>query len=106
MNWFFLLVGFALAVFMGAALVLLLATMRPQWSAKRRQLTAASVLPVISAAATLLGIWFISMAEHGQGERMEDLAVTALAMIGGGFTLLALVGGFIGASLAQRRRRP
>jgi hypothetical protein len=106
MNWFFLLIGFALAVFMGAALVSLLATMRPQWSAGRRQMTAASVLPAISAVATLLGIWFISTAEHGQGERMADSAVAALAMIGGGFTLLALVGGVVGASLAQRRRRP
>jgi hypothetical protein len=106
MNWSFLLIGFALAVFMGAALVSLLATMRPQWSARRRQMTAASVLPAISAVATLLGIWFISTAEHGSGERMEDLAVTALATIGGGFALLALLGGLIGASLAQRRRRP
>lgn len=106
MNWFFLLIGFALAVFMGAALASLLRTMRPQWNARRRQMTAASVLPAISAVTTLLGIWFISTAEHGQGERMEDLAVTALATIGGGFTLLALVGGMVGVSLAQRRRRP
>jgi apolipoprotein N-acyltransferase len=106
MNWTFPLISFALAVFMGAALVSLLTAMRPQWSAKRRQMTAASVLPAISAVATLLGIWFISTAEHGQGERMEDLAVTALATIGGGFTLLALVGGLVGASLAQKRRRP
>ena len=104
MNWTFPLIGFALAVFMGAALVSLLTTIRPQWSARRRQLMAAAVLPVVSAVATLAGIWFISTAKHGQGERMEDLAVAALATIGGGFTLLALAGGLLGAVLAGRRR--
>lgn len=106
MNWSFLLIGFALAVFMGAGLVSLLATLRPEWSAQRRTLTAASVLPTITVVATLFGILFVSTAEHGQGERMEDLAIAALVTIGGGFTLLALVGGLIGAALAGRRRRP
>lgn len=105
MNWTFLLIGFALAVFMGAALVSLFATLRPEWSAQRRQLTAAAILPAITAAATVLGILFITTAEHGAGETMEDLAIRALAAIGGGFTLLALVGGLIGARLAGRRRR-
>ena len=105
MTWSFLLIGFALAVFMGAALVSLLATLKPQWTTRRRQLTAASILPAVTAVATLLGIWFISSAEHGQGQTMEDLAVSALATIGGGFTALALVGGLIGAGLAGRRRR-
>ena len=104
MTWSFLLIGFALAVFMGAALVSLLATIRPQWTARRRQLTAASILPAVTAAATLLGIWFIATAEHGGSERMEDLAIAAMATIGGGFTLLALFGGLIGAMLAGRRR--
>ena len=104
MNWTFALIGFALAVFMGAALVSLLATLRPQWTARRRRLTAASILPVITGVATLLGIWFVSTAEHGQTQTMEDLAIAGLAAIGGGFTILALVGGLIGASLAGRRR--
>jgi hypothetical protein len=55
--------------------------------------------------ATLLGILFIATAEHGESERMEDLAIAAMATIGGGFTLLALVGGLIGAVLAGLRRR-
>src|SRR3954463_13145896 len=88
-----ILLGFALAVLMGAGIVSLLATIRPEWSPRRRQLTAASVLPIGGAVATLLGIVFISTVEHGQGERMEQLAIAALATIGGGFTLLALVGG-------------
>jgi mannitol-specific phosphotransferase system IIBC component len=105
MNWSFALIGFALAVFMGAALVSFLATIRPQWSVLRRLLTAASVLPLVTFLATLAAILFVSTAEHGQAQTMEDLAIAALATIGGGFTFLALAGGLVGAGLAGRRRR-
>ena len=103
MNLTFVLIGFALAVFMGAGIVSLVAMLRPQWSARRRQLTAASVLPAITAVATLLGVLFISTADHGQGEKMEDLAIAALATFGAGAVLIAFVGGMIGATLAGRR---
>ena len=105
MNWSLLLIGFALAVFMGAGLASLLVNLRPQWSAQRRTVTAASILPAITAAATVAGVLFISTAEHGQGERMEDLAVAALATMGGGFAFLGLAGGLVGAALAGRNRR-
>jgi len=103
MNWTFVLIGFALAVFMGSAVVSLLATIRPEWSARRRRIVAASVLPAITVVATLLGILVISTADHGQSEQMEDLAVSAVITIGGGFTLLAWVGGLLGATLTSRR---
>lgn len=103
MNWTLLLIGFALAVFMGSALVSLLVAIRPEWSPRRRRLTAASILPAITALATLLGILFVATASHGEGEHMEDLAIAALATIGGGSTLLAWVGGLIGATLTGRR---
>jgi hypothetical protein len=35
---------------------------------------------------------------------MEELAIVALAALGSGFSLLALVGGLVGAALAGRRR--
>jgi hypothetical protein len=104
MHLTFVLIEFALAVFMGAGIVSLVAMLRPRWSARRRQLTAASVLPGITVVATSLGVLFISTAEHGQGETMEYLAIAALATFGGGATLLAFVGGLIGATLAGRRR--
>jgi anti-anti-sigma regulatory factor len=104
MNLTFLLIGFALAVFMGSALVSLLLTIRPEWTARRRRLIAASVLPAITAIATLLGILFIATARHGESEHMEDLAIAALATIGGGFTLVAWIGGLVGATLTSRRR--
>ena len=105
MTLTFVLFGFALAVLMGAGLKSLLVTVKPEWSDRRRLLTAASVLPAITAVATLVGLLFVSTAEHGQSERMEELAIAALATIGGGFTFLALAGGLIGAALAGRRRR-
>ena len=104
MNWTLVLVGFALSVLMGSALVSLLTTIRPQWTPRRRRITAASILPAITAAATLLGIVVIATANHGETEHMEDLAIAALLTIGGGFTLLAWVGGLVGATLAGRRQ--
>ena len=103
MNWTFVLIGFALAVFMGSALVSLLVTIRPEWSPRRRRLTAAAILPGITAVMTLLGILFIATSHHGQSEQMEDLAIAALATIGGGFALLAWIGGLVGATLTSRR---
>ena len=104
MNWTLVLIGFALSVFMGSALLSLHITIRPEWSRRRRRLTAASILPAITAVATLLGILFVATADHGQSQRMEDLAIAAIGTIGGGFTLLAWIGGLVGATLTARRR--
>jgi L-lactate permease len=101
MNWTLLLIGFALAVFMGSALVSLLVTVRPDWTSRRRRLTAASVLPAITALGTLLIV--VLVAQRADNESMRDLALSAVATIGGGFTLLAWVGGLIGATLTSRR---
>ena len=103
-NWTFIFLGFAMAVFMGSALVSLLMTIRPEWSVRRRRLTAASILPAITAVATLLVVLFVASANHGQSARMEDLAIKALLTLGGGFTLLAWIGGLVGATLTSRRR--
>ena len=104
MDWTLVLIGFALAVFMGSALVSLLATIRPQWSARRKRLTAASILPAITAVATVLGILLVKAAAHDHNADMVDLAISALVTIGGGFTLLAWIGGLVGATLTSRRR--
>jgi NADH:ubiquinone oxidoreductase subunit 2 (subunit N) len=103
-NWTFVFLGFAMAVFMGSALVSLLVTVKPEWTARRRRLTAASILPAITAVATLLALLFVATARHGQSEQMEDLALAALMTFGGGFTLPAWIGGLIGATLTSRRR--
>ena len=103
MNWTFVIIGFALAVFMGSALVSLFATIRPGWSARRKRIVAASILPAITLVATLAGTLLILASDHGQSGNMEDLAITALGTIGGGFALLAWVGGLLGATLTSRR---
>src|SRR6476646_9416952 len=99
MDWTLVLIGFALAVFMGSALVSLFATIRPEWSARRKRLTAASILPAVTAIATLLGILFIVTAGRPQDKQMLNLAISALVTIGVGFTLLAWIGGLVGATL-------
>jgi hypothetical protein len=105
MNWTFILIGFALAVFMGSALVSLFATICPEWSERRKRLTAASVLPAITAVATFVGILLVRTAAHDQSGNMVDLAISALFTIGGGFTLLAWIGGLVGATLTSRRHQ-
>src|SRR5690242_21552501 len=97
MNWTLVLIGFALAVFMGSALVSLFATVRPEWSARRKRLTAASILPAISSIAILLGVLFVKGAAHDESGNMVDVAVAALLTIGGGYPLLAWFGGLVGA---------
>jgi len=99
-----ILIGFALAVLMGAAGVALVTQNRPDWSKRRRILVAASVLPAITFVATVAVVWFIKTSEHGSGETMEDLAVRAVLTLGLGFVVLAFLGGLIGAGLSARRR--
>lgn len=103
MNWTLVMIGFALSVLMGAGLAALLATVRPQWSARARRYVAALVLPIITIVATLLGLLFIVAGNHDSTDQMKDLAISALIAIGGGFTLLSFAGGLIGATLAGRR---
>jgi hypothetical protein len=100
----FLLIAFALAVLMGASFAALLAQMRPTWSKRRRLVAAASALPLITIVATLLGVLFIATQGQGADEGMRDLAVAAVAVLGGMFAFIAFGGGLVGAALAQHRR--
>jgi multisubunit Na+/H+ antiporter MnhB subunit len=105
MNWTLVLIGFSLAVLMGAGLVALLAAVRPEWSPRKRELIAASALPAITAVATALVLVLILAGNYDATGQMRDLATAALLTIGGGFTVLAFIGGLIGALLAGRRHR-
>ena len=99
------MIGFSLAVLMGAGLVALLAAVRPEWSPRKRELIAASALPAITAVATALVLVLILAGNYDATGQMRDLATAALLTIGGGFTVLAFIGGLIGALLAGRRHR-
>ena len=103
MNWSFLLIAFALAVFMGASLARFFARSRPEWSARRRLLTAASVLPFFTLVMTIAGVLWVLISGPGTGENMQDLAVAATAVVGALVAALALIGGLVGAGLVQRR---
>ena len=104
MNWTFLLIAFSLAVFMGASLARFLARSRPEWSARRRLLTSASVLPAFTVVMTIAGLGFVLVSGPAPGENMQDLALIATAVVGAFVALLALAGGLVGAGLAQRKR--
>ena len=103
MNWSFLLVSFCLALMSGAIAVVTLARVRPEWSPRRQRIVAALVLPAITLSATAAGLLYVLFSGAGEGENMKDLALAAIAVIGGAFAVLAFVGGMIGASLLQRR---
>jgi hypothetical protein len=104
MYWTLALVGFSLAVLMGAGLAALLAQLRPQWPPRRRGLVAACFLPSVTLVATLLGLAWIWNRDDPGGGDVRDLAAAAIAMVGLGFTLLGFLGGLLGALLAQHRR--
>jgi hypothetical protein len=104
MDWTLVMIGFALAVLMGAGMVALLAGLRPEWSRRKRALIAASVLPAITAVGTILVLIFILAGNYDATGQMRDLATAALLTLGGGFIALAFVGGLIGAVLGSRRQ--
>ena len=103
MNWSLLLIAFSLAVLMGASLARFIARSWPEWTARRRLLTAASVLPSFTLLTTIVGVVWVLVSGPRTGENMQDLAVVATAAIGGFFAVLAFIGSFVGASLAQQR---
>jgi hypothetical protein len=104
MNWTMILIGFSLAVLMGAGLASLFAQLKPSWSTRRRGLVAASVLPGVTLVTTFLGLLWIWNLDNPGGGNVRDLAAAAIATVGLGFALLAFFGGLVGALLAQRRR--
>jgi hypothetical protein len=105
MNWALLFMAFALAVVMGMGFAALLLQMRPHWSSRKRTLIAASCLPAVVIALTLVGLVVVMRTGPGSGENMQDLAITATATIGGFFAVLGFLGGLVGASIAERKRR-
>jgi hypothetical protein len=104
-NWFLVLMAFSLAVFMGAAAASLLARVRPQWTERRRLFLSALVLPVLTLVAFLAVMVAVVIRDPGHSRNMQDLALAAVASLGGLFALLAFVGGLIGAWLRQRGKR-
>lgn len=105
MNWFLVLMGFSLAVFMGAATASLLARVRSHWSERRRLLLSALVLPVLTLMAFLAVMIAVVVRDPGDSRNMLDLALAAVATLGGLFAMLAFAGGLVGAWLRQRGMR-
>ena len=104
MNWLVLIAAFCIAVLMGAFLANLLERSRPGWSARRQLWAAASALPIFIVIATVIGLAWILVSGPGKGENMQDLALVVTIAIGALFAGVALVGGLVGGSFAQRRK--
>ena len=104
MNWLVLIGAFGISVLMGAFLANLLERSRPGWSVRRRLWAAASVLPIFILLATVIGLVWVLVSGPGKGENMQDLALVVTAMIGALFAAVALVGGLVGGSFAQRSK--
>jgi hypothetical protein len=103
-NWLLLLAAFAIAALAGAFVAGVLERSRKQWSKRRRLWTAAFALPCVVLAATAAGIAWVVISGPGSGENMQDFAIAATALVGGLFTIIALVGGIVGVSFAQGRK--
>lgn len=104
MNWSFLLFAFSVAVITGAIGVATLARVRPQWSARKQGLVAASILPAMAALATLAGVANLLLSDSVGGD-MRDLALGAIVRAGVISATVGFVGGLFGATLRQRGLR-
>lgn len=105
MNWTMILIGFALAVLMGAGLRALLTTVKPHWPMRKRVLVAASVLPGITLTVTLIVLGLLTLNRPAGDGGMHDLAIRLVLTIGGIFVGAAFVGSLLGAWLSQLRQR-
>lgn len=98
-----IMVGFALAVLMGAGLRALFTTLKPDWPMRKRVLMAAMVLPAITLVALGLVLLLLLATRPAGGSDMHDLALRAVASVGALLTLTAFVGSLAGAWLSQLR---
>lgn len=103
MNWLAYILAFVIALVVGSFLGRLLARSRPHWGSTRRLWAAALVLPMFIVLLTAVGLAWVVLAGPGEGENMLDLALVVTAMAGAFFAVIALIGGLVGASLAERR---
>lgn len=102
MNWLVLILTFCVGALMGAFFSRLAARSRPNWTARRRSLLAASILPCLIGVLTLGGLGWIVLTGPGAGENMQDLALVVTAIVGSILAGLAFLGSFVGASLEAR----
>ena len=100
-----LIIAFALSILIGGWMSAALARRRPLWTARRRIIRSASLLPALVLLASLAGIAWELVGPRGTGENMRDLAIAVYLVLGAWFVILTLVGGLIGAALVERKRQ-
>ena len=105
MNWLVLLIAFSVGAAVGVAAVRRFKRTAGGWSGLRRVLTAAALVPAAITICVVLGVaWaYLTLPEGGEGGR--DIASFVFAVVGAVLGVPALLGGLVGATVAERSKR-
>ena len=106
MPWLTLIVAFAVGALVAAATVKRFRRTKPGWSGIRRIFEAASLVPAAVVILALIGnFWAYATLPEG-GESGREISVFIFTLVGLVLGVSALLGGLVGAGLAERRDRP
>ena len=105
MPWLVVLIAFAAGAIVAATAHRYFRSARPGWTRTRRILEAASLVPAAIVVLVLIGnLWaYATLPEGGEGGR--EISVFIFTLVGVVCGIPALLGGLIGAALAERAVR-
>ena len=105
MNWLFPSIAFLIGAMVAALMSDRWSRTAPEWSQLRRMLSAAAVVPLVIFILALLGsAWaYATLPDSGEGGR--EIVIFVLILVGSVLGVSALVGGLVGAGLAERSQR-
>jgi hypothetical protein len=104
MAWMSLAIIFSLAAIVSATAVLWVRRLRPHWSVRKRYVIAALSPVTLVILLTALGIAWASLTLPKGGEGGREMTRYVLGIIAIVFAAPALLGGLLGAGLAQGRK--
>jgi hypothetical protein len=106
MNWTALFVAAAFGGIVAARIVATEHFRASRPGRIRRVLTASAAVPLVLALLTLIAVIWARLTQPEYGEGNRDVVTFVLVLIGGVSAIVTLVGGLVGAALAERRFRP
>ena len=105
MNWLVLIIAFALGALVAAAAVRRFRQTAAGWSAVRRVVSAAALVPAALLALVSVGtIWARATLPDG-GEGGRQITTFVIMIVGAVLCVPALLGGLVGAVLVERGGR-
>ena len=105
MNWFVALISGVVGALIAGAMTRLLQKRASGWSGLRRVLTASAMLPGIILTFTVIGVASAQLTGPEHGESNRHVVSFVYKIIGAIFAGLTVVGGLVGAALAEWRDR-